>query len=179
MNEATNPQIQNEAAPAGVPTPIESSSTLSEEQILSQTGGKVVNGDDWDQGDEIKAGWVNLEVGESVKGTLINKRVQKSNVQDYPDQWVYEIKKEDGVVIFIGFSIKKTFINNKLKNLQIGQIVMIKRFEDVPSQKFKEKDGSPKMAKSYDARLFGMDENYVMRDEESEDEIQVKDIPFN
>jgi hypothetical protein len=136
---------------------------MTVEQIASSVGGQVVN-DGWDSGEEIKAGWAKLDVGESIKGTLVNKRVQKATIVGYPDQWVYEIKEDDGSLSFIGLSIDKTYINNKLKNLQIGQIIMIKRFADVESKKYK-----GKYAKSFDARLFGMDEAYIMKEDDIEE----------
>lgn len=126
---------------------------LTPEEVSAQVGGKPV-ADEWDQGEEIKAGWIKLNENESIKGTLIGKKYQKSNKPGYEDQWVFEIKIGLGVMN-IGFGISKTFILNKLKNVVIGQIVMIKRFADVPSTKFK-----GKFASSYDVRIFGMDPEY-------------------
>lgn len=146
---------------------------LTAEEVAAQVGGKVV--DEWETGQEIKAGWIKLkEAGESVKGTLLSKRIQKSNKVGFRDQWVYELLV-DGGVVKVGFSVDKTFLNNKLRNVVVGQIVMIKRMPDFPSVNFK-----GKMAASYDARLYGMDPDY--KDDSSEDgddEIKVDNVPFN
>jgi hypothetical protein len=137
---------------------------LSAEEIAKQVGGKVV--DEWETGQEIKAGWIKLPAaGDSVKGTLVNKRYQKSNKPGFKDQWVYELLV-DGGVVNIGFSIDKTFLNNKLKNVVVGQIVMIKRMPDFPSKMF-----PGKFAASYDARLYGMDPDY--KDETVDEEENV------
>jgi hypothetical protein len=125
---------------------------MTPEEIAKSVGGTIK--DEWEQGEEIKGGWVKLKVGESVKGTLVGKKFQKSNKPGFKDQWVYEILV-NGAVINIGFSIDKNFINNKLRNVVVGQIVMIKRKEDAPSKMF-----PGKKANSYDARLFGIDPDY-------------------
>ena len=127
--------------------------------------------DGWDEGEDIKTGWIKLEVDQSARGTFLGKRYQKTNIPGFADQWVYELKVVDAI-LSIGFSIDKTFINTKLKNLVVGQVVMIKRFADVPSKKY-----PGKFAASYNARLFGMDPDYS--DAASEDDIPVDKIPFN
>jgi hypothetical protein len=137
---------------------------LTAEEVAAQVGGTVV--DEWESGQDIKAGWIKLATaGESVKGTLVNKRYHKSNTPGFKDQWVYELLV-DGAVVNLGFSIDKTFINQKLKNVVVGQIVMIKRMPDFPSKMF-----PGKFAASYDARLYGMDPDY--KDESVDEEEKV------
>ena len=142
---------------------------LTPEQIAAQVGGKVIE-DDWDKGEDIRSGWIKLAVDESVKGTFVGKRYQKSNKPGFKDQWVYELKV-DGAILNIGFSIDKTFINGKMKNVVAGQIVMIKRFADVPSKMF-----PGKMANSYNVRMFGMDPDYNDAAPEEDGEINVNDM---
>jgi hypothetical protein len=141
---------------------------MTNEEVIKNVGGKVV--DEWEQGEEIKAGWIKLKENESVKGTLVGKHFSKSNKPGFKDQWVYEILVGQGVMN-IGFSVDKTFINGKLKNVVIGQIVMIKRKEDVPSKMF-----PGKTANSYDARLFGIDPDYKSNEEEESGELDANDI---
>lgn len=147
--------------------------TMTPEEVAKNVGGTVVPDNEWDKGEDIKSGWIKLQVNEAVKGTLVGKHFQKSNKPGFKDQWVYELLIGTGVMN-IGFSVDKTYINNKLKNVVVGQIVMIKRKEDVPSKMF-----PGKTANSYNARLFGIDPNYKDSEEEESDEINVKDIPFN
>ena len=146
---------------------------MTNEAIIASVGGKIVEDSEWTRGEEIKAGWIKLKENESVKGTMVGKKFQKSNKPGFKDQWVYELLIGQGVMN-IGFGIDKTFINNKLKNVVIGQIVMIKRQADDPSKMF-----PGKVANSYDARLFGIDPNYKDNEEEESDEINVNDIPLN
>lgn len=126
--------------------------TVSAEDVAKAMGGTIK--DEWESGEEIKGGWIKLKENESVKGTMVGKRFQKSNKPGFKDQWVYELLVGNGVMN-IGFSVDKTYINNKLKNVVVGQIVMIKRKEDAPSKMF-----PGKKANSYDARLFGIDPDY-------------------
>ena len=127
---------------------------MTPEEIAKSVGGTVVpEKDEWDQGEKIKSGWIKLKVNESVKGTLVGKKYQKGKM-GYGDQWVYELLINNAVMN-IGFGIDKSYINNKLRNVVVGQIVMIKRKEDAPSKKY-----PGKFANSYDARLFGIDPDY-------------------
>ena len=147
---------------------------MTPEELAKQVGGTVVPDNEWDKGEDIKSGWIKLKENESVKGTLVApRRFQKSNKPGFKDQWVYELLVGTGVMN-IGFAVDKTFVNNKLKNVGVGQIVMIKRNADFPSKMF-----PGKVANSYDARLFGLDPNYKDSEEVVDDEINVKDIPFN
>lgn len=135
------------------------------------TGAAPETQDDWDKGEEIPSAWFKFdEVGKMIKGTLIGKRYQKSNDPTYKDQWIYELKTEDGMVVKVPIGVERTFVVDKMKYVATGQIVAFKYTKDVPSQKFK-----GKMAKSIDVRLYGLDPDY--QDEVPEDIIK-EENPF-
>jgi len=143
------------------------------EQIANEVGGKVV--DDWDSGQEVPSSWFKFdEIGKMIKGTLVGKRFQKSSNPIYSDQWVYELKTENGIITKIPIGINRTFVNDKMKYVAMGQIVAFKYVKDVPSEKFK-----GKIAKSIDVRLFGIDNDYKEEEVPADNDINVGEVPFN
>ena len=120
---------------------------------------------------EVESNWFKfITVGDSIKGTLINKRYQKG--QDaFPDQWVYEIKKEDGQVFNVGISVNKSGTIQRLNNCQIGQIIEIEF----------EKEGEPggkgfAKAKYLKVYSYGMDDSY--REVTISEEGKIEDVDF-
>lgn len=148
--------------------------TNQAEELAKATGGEVASNEEWESGEEIPSSWFKFEnVGDMVKGTLVSKRFQKSQDPIYPDQWIYELKTEKGVITKVGIS--KSFVNDKMRYIVEGQIVAFKFTKEVPSQKYK-----GKFAKSIDVRVFGMDPDYSAEQQAvDEDEINVDDIPFD
>jgi len=111
--------------------------------------------DDWGNAQEVKSNWFKFEeVGDKIKGTLIGKRFQKSNMPGYQDQWVYELKAEDGTVFNVGISCGKEGTIQRLNNCKMGEIIGI----------LFEKEGEAKKgfkpAKFLKVVTFGMDETY-------------------
>lgn len=111
--------------------------------------------DDWGNAQEVKSNWFKFEeVGDKIKGTLIGKRFQKSNIPGYQDQWVYELKMEDGAVFNTGVSCGKEGTIQRLNNCKMGEIIGI-LFE-----KEGEAKNGKKPAKFLKVVTFGMDETY-------------------
>lgn len=110
---------------------------------------------DWDNAKEVKSNWFKFEnVGDKIKGTLLSKRLQKANMPGYQDQWVYEIKGEDGTVYNVGISAAKQGTIQRINNCKMGEIIGI----------LFEKEGEAKKgfkpAKYLKVVTFGMDETY-------------------
>lgn len=79
----------------------------------------------WEKAEEVQASWFKFEkIGDNIKGTLIGKRFQEGT-PPYGDQWIYEIKKEDGAVWNVGISANKAGTCQRLNSLQLGTIVGI------------------------------------------------------
>lgn len=118
------------------------------------------NDDFFSEENEARSNWFKFEkVGDSVKGTLVGKTT-KAGQDAFPDQIVYELKLEDGGYINVGFSVKKTFIHDRMKNVAFGRIVGFKFVKEVPS---KNKGYAP--AKSILVFVGDMDPDYVGPDD--------------
>jgi hypothetical protein len=107
-------------------------------------------------GQEVKSNWFKFNVeGDAIKGTLINKRLAKSTQPNFPDQWVYEIKTEDGNVFNVGISTKKSGTCQRLNNCKMGEIIGI-LLESVTKSKTKGFADT----KNLKVLTFGMDATY-------------------
>jgi hypothetical protein len=121
----------------------------------------------WDNAQEVKSNWFKFEkVGDKIKGTLINKRLQKSTDPVYPDQWVYELKVEGGEVFNVGISVNKQGTVQRLNNCKIGEIVgiLFEKEGDAPKKGF-----NP--AKFLKVVSFGMDPDYTLEPASGEEEL--------
>ena len=115
--------------------------------------------DNWGDAKEVQSNWFKFEkVNDRIKGTLLGKKLQPG--QDaYPDQWVYQLKREDGNVWNVGISVGKVGTIERMNNVKIGEIVGI----------LFEKQGEPSKkgyapAKMLKVFSFGMDPNYSEMD---------------
>ena len=130
--------------------------------------------DDFFSDDNIaKSNWMKFEkVGDSVKGTLVGKHLQKSNLPTMPDQEIFELKTDEGV-INVGFANDpaknnvKTYILDRMRNVKFGQIVGFMFKKEIPS---KTKGYAP--AKSIEVYVSGFDPDYN-EEKEVTDEIDV------
>lgn len=114
-------------------------------------------------GQEVKANWFKFEkVGDAIKGTLLNKTFKKSSDPMYKDQWVYEIKKEDGSIVNVGISVAKDGTVQRMNQCQVGEVVGLWFEKEIPPAK-----PGRKAAKSIKVMSFGTDPDYVMPGEET------------
>lgn len=121
--------------------------------MAKETENKVPQG--WEGGKEVDSNWFKFEkIGDGIKGTLLSKRLQKGQ-DDFPDQYVYEIKTDDGVVFNVGISVNKIGTVARLNNCKVGEIVGV-RF-DSEGEPSKKGFAAPKLLKVFS---FGMDPNY-------------------
>jgi hypothetical protein len=112
--------------------------------------------DEFQGAKEVLSNWMKFEnIGDKIKGTLINKRFAKSQQEGMPDQWVYELKKEDGQVWNVGISVNKQGTIQRLNSCKLGEIIGVLFEKELPSSK---KGFKP--AKSLKVFTFGMDETY-------------------
>jgi hypothetical protein len=82
--------------------------------------------------DAIKSQWWKKDkVGDSIQGTLVNKR-QQPNQLSGTNQWVYELMLEDGTYWNVGGSVG---IDVQMRNVKLGQIVKFEFIEERPSKK--------------------------------------------
>jgi hypothetical protein len=107
-------------------------------------------------GKEILSNWMKFTaVGDYIKGTLIDRKLQPSSDPTFQDQWVYKVKKADNTVWSVGVSVAKQGTIDRLGNCKIGEIIAIEfESEGKPSKK------GFKPAKNLKVYTFGMDENY-------------------
>ena len=111
--------------------------------------------DKWSGAKEVSANWYKFEtVGEGVKGTLLNKRLQKG-VDAFPDQWVYELQTEEDGIMNVGVSVNKAGTVQRLNSCKLGEIIGI-LFEK--EGEVSKKGFAP--AKYLKVLSFGMDPNY-------------------
>jgi len=109
---------------------------------------------DWDQVADVQSNWFKFEnVGDRIKGTLLGKELKKGT--DYPDQWVYQLRDEDGIVWNVGVSVNKVGTIGRLNNCKVGQIIGIWFEKEIES---KRAGFAP--AKCLTVKDFGMDENF-------------------
>jgi hypothetical protein len=123
----------------------------------------------WEGANEVKSNWFKFEnVGDNVKGTLTARRKQESDSPNFPDQYVYELKDEEGNMWNVGISVKKSGTVQRLNSCKIGQIVGILFSEEIPATT--KGFANTKVLKVVE---FGMDKDYEAFEADSKD-----DIPF-
>lgn len=109
----------------------------------------------WEGGQEVQANWFKFEkVGDGIKGTLLGKKLQPANLPGYQDQWVYELKDENGQIWNVGIGAGKEGTIQRLARCKVGELIGI----------LFEKEGEPKKgfkpAKFLKVFSWGMDPNY-------------------
>lgn len=111
--------------------------------------------DNWEGAKEVQSNWFKFEkVNDKIKGTLLSKNFQKSNVPGYQDQWVYELKHTDGKVYNVGVSASKDGTVKRINNCKLGEIIGIMFDKEGEARK------GFKPAKMLKVVTFGMDPNY-------------------
>lgn len=110
---------------------------------------------EWGDAKEVQSNWFKFEVvGDKIKGTLL-KKYQKEGTDGFPNQWIYELKREDGQVYNVGISEQKSGTIARLNNCKVGEIIGI-LFES--QGEAKKKGFHP--VKNLKVFSFGMDPNY-------------------
>lgn len=110
----------------------------------------------WEGAEEVKANWFQFpNVGDKIKGTLLNKYFQRANIEGYQDQWIYELKNEEGEVWNVGIPASKSGTIQRLNRCKVGEIVGILFEKEIPAT-----SKGKKPAKALKVFTFGMDENY-------------------
>lgn len=131
------------------------------------TATKEEEKDEFSGGEEVASNWFKfLNVGDLIKGTLMNKHFQKTNDPMFPDQWVYEIKVTAstpsvpvGSIQSVGISVKKSGTIQRLNNCQLGQIIGIK-FDKEGEQTAEQIKKKLAPAKYLVVKTWGMDPQY-------------------
>jgi hypothetical protein len=127
----------------------------------------------WGEAKEVQSNWFKFEVvGDKIKGTLLKKYLQVSKDGVFPDQWIYELKREDGQVYNVGISANKSGTIARLNNCKVGEIIGIV-FDSVGE--VKKKGFAP--AKNLKVFSFGMDLNY--NEMSGGEEVSVEDDALN
>lgn len=115
---------------------------------------------DWGDAKEVESNWFKFNaIGDKIKGTLINKRFQKGD-GNFSDQWVYELKLDDGNVWNVACSTKKSGTIQRLNSCKMGEIIGI-MFASEGESAIK---GGHK-AKNLKVVSFGMDATYGLGEE--------------
>ena len=82
---------------------------------------------------EADSSWVKFtKIGDSAKGTLVGKMTKPAKGV-FPEQIVYELKNDDGEFINVGFPKSKSFIHDRLKNVEFGRVIGFKFVKEGPS----------------------------------------------
>jgi len=107
--------------------------------------------------------WFKFEkVGDAIHGTLVSVK-DKEGQDGFGPQKVYELLLSNGEYWNVGISVKKSYIIDRMRRAQIGQVVGFKFLKEVPSKKkgyapaksievYMPKDGNGK---------YIMDENFL------------------
>jgi hypothetical protein len=128
-----------------------------------------MNNNEWEGAAEVKSNWFSFaNIGDKIKGTLINKHFQKANLPGYQDQWVYELKDSNGNVWNTPVSATKSGTIARLNNCKIGEIIGVIYEKDGEAVKGK------KPAKLLKVVTFGMDTAFQLDGQE----ISADDIAF-
>ncbi len=105
---------------------------------------------------EVQANWLKFEkVGDGIKGTLTNKSYNKGE-DNFPDQWVYELRTKDGEVWNVPVSVNKKGTVQRLNNCAIGEIIAV--VFDKEGEASQKGFAKPKYYKVYS---FGMDPDHT------------------
>ena len=108
-----------------------------------------------------QSNWFSFEnVGDKISGTYVGHRHQ-AGVGQYPDQEIYELKTSDESIWNVGFSVNKTYIINRIKNIKFGQKIGFMFKDEIPS---KTKGYAP--AKSIEVYAGDIDPEYKEREEQ-------------
>ena len=111
---------------------------------------------EFEGGKEVQSNWHKfINVGDGIKGTLMEKLLVESQDASFSDQMVYKIKKSNGEVWNVGISTKKSGTVDRLNKCKLGEIVGIK-FESEGESAVK---GGHK-SKNLKVYSFGMDATY-------------------
>jgi len=109
----------------------------------------------WEGAEEVQSNWFKFTaVGDRIKGTLMSKDFQ-TGTDGFSDQWIYEIRKEDGTCWNVGIAVTKKGTVKRMNNCKIGEIVGIAF--DSEGEPPKKGFNAVKNLKIYS---FGMDESY-------------------
>lgn len=126
----------------------------------------------WNEAKEVSSNWFKfVKVGDGIRGTLLSKRFQKSNLPAMPDQWVYELKTAEGSVYNVGISVGKSGTVQRLNNCKVGELIGILFEKEEPA---KTKGFAP--AKYLVVKTWGMDPNYNQMD--GGEEVQTEEAPM-
>lgn len=108
---------------------------------------------DFEGGTEVQSNWMKFEkIGDRVKGTLLSHATVPSTNPTFPDQEVYVIRKEDGNLVNVGVSLKKSGTIARLNSVKVGEIVgILFESETAPTTK------GFAAAKNLKVVTFGMD----------------------
>lgn len=127
---------------------------------------------EWEGAKEVESNWFKfINVGDKIKGTLVSKTLQKGTAP-FPDQYIYELQTDDGIVN-VGVSVAKKGTIQRLNSCKMGQIIGILLESTTPAKTKGFAD--TKNLKVFD---FGMDKTFTFDHDENGEEIKVDEIPF-
>jgi len=119
-----------------------------------------MNDENWEGGEEVESNWFKFNnVGDRIKGTLIEKRFAPSEDEQFSDQWIYVLKDKDGQIWNVGISTKKPGTIDRLNKCKIGEIIgIVFDSEGEPSKK------GFRPSKNLRVLTWGMDPAYAIAD---------------
>jgi hypothetical protein len=130
--------------------------------------------DPFEGGVEVEANWFKFKaVGDSVKGTLVAKHLQKGTAP-FPDQYVYELDTKDGGVVNVGISVNKKGTVQRLNSCKLGEIIGIWFKSTTPAKTKGFADTKNLVVKSW-----GMDETFTFDHDDNGEEIPVSEVDMN
>jgi hypothetical protein len=128
--------------------------------------------DEFEGAKEVESNWFKfLAIGDKIKGTLINKTLQKGTAP-FPDQYIYELSTDNGVVN-VGISVAKKGTVQRLNSCKMGEIIGIMFESTTPSKTKGFAD-----TKNLKVFTFGMDSTFTFDHDTDGEEIVVSEIPF-
>ena len=99
------------------------------------------NTNEFTEADVPKSNWFKfVTVGDEVHGHLLSVHDKKSTNPDYPDQRVFEIKKDDGDIVNVGIRMDKDYLIQRTNSVDPTKFDYRIKFEfkkEIPSTKGK------------------------------------------
>lgn len=110
----------------------------------------------WEGGQEVQSNWFKfVNIGDKIRGTLLNKYFAKASIEGYQDQWVYELQVSNGEIWNVAVAANKSGTIQRLNRCRLGEIIGVVFDKEIPSSS---KGKQP--AKALSVYTFGMDPAY-------------------
>jgi co-chaperonin GroES (HSP10) len=94
---------------------------------------KEIKDDIFNEANIPESSWFKFEkVGDRISGEVVAMSEKKSNNPTFPDQRVFEIKKNDGEIVNVGIKTTSDYLMTRTKNVKPGDMIGFEFKKEVP-----------------------------------------------